>query len=335
MATTVWGGSDASIEAAEYRARAGALTLGYLNSGLTRDMLRAVLAQAATGIELVDVDELTVPDEEERVTDVFTDRYLLEPVNPGEDQDDPETMMQPTPAGREVPFVGATLQSWLHRCPAGPIDLGEGSGEALWALLAGWTSTVVHALAAGRQTVSEVQEEVAVLDYEAVELRLSMLEEMGLLRILVEPGGAEEARFGPSEWLCLGIAPLAAAARTELRHPLEDTAPIAAADVEAALRLTLPLLQTKAGISGACSLEVELDEGVLGGPVGMTARIEEGRVVACEPGIDPEADAWVAGSTAGWLDAVIDRNQRGLRSGGDWRLPRDLLGGLHKVLFGR
>ncbi len=329
----MWGGSDAGIEAAEYRARAGALTLSYLTSGLTRDTLRTVLAQAATGTYLVDADELTVPDRAERVNDVFADRYLVEPVDPGDDPDDPETMMKPTPAGREVPLVGASLQSWLHRCPAGPIELGEGSGEALWSLLSGWTSTVVHALAAGSQTVAEVQEEVAVLDEEAVEVRLSMLEEMGLLRFLADPGGEEEARFEPTDWLRLGIAPLAAAARLELRHPLEDTAPIAAADVEAALRLTLPLLRTKASISGSCSLEVELDEGVLGGPVGMTARIEQGRV-ACEPGIDPEADAWVAGSTAGWLDAVIDRNQRALRSGGDWRLPRDLFGGLHKVLFG-
>jgi len=330
----VWGGSDASIEAAEYRARAGALTLSYLTSGLTRDTLRTVLAQAATGTYLVNADELTVPDKAERVNDVFADRYLVEPVDPGDDPDDPETMMQPTPAGREVPLVGATLQSWLHRCPAGPIELGEGSGEALWSLLSGWTSTVVHALAAGSQTVAEVQEEVAVLEQEAVEVRLSMLEEVGLLRFLADPGGEEEARFEPTEWLRLGIAPLAAAARMELRHPLEDTAPIAAADVEAALRLTLPLLRMKPSLSGACSLEVELDEGVLGSPAGMTARIEEGRVVACEPGIDPEADAWVAGSTAGWLDAVIDRNQRALRSGGDWRLPRDLFGGLHKVLFG-
>ena len=240
----MWGRSDASIEAAEYRARAGALTLSYLTSGPTRDTLRAVLAQAATGIYLVDAREFPMPDRAERVNEVFADRYLLEPADPGDDPDDPETMMQPTPAGREVPLVGATLKSWLGRCPAGPIELGQGSGE-------------------------------------------------------------------------------------------EDTAPIAAADVEAALRLTLPLLRMKSSLSGSCSLEVELDEGVLGGPVGMTARIEEGRVVACEPGIDPEADAWVAGSTAGWLDAVIERNQRGLRSGGDWRLPRDLFGGLHKVLFGR
>ena len=330
----MWGGSDASSEAAEYRARAGALTLSYLTSGLTRDMLRAVLAQAATGIYLVDARELTVPDRAQRVNEVFADRYLLEPADPGDDPDDPNTKMQPTPAGREVPLVGASLRTWLRRCPTGPVELGEGSGDLLWGLLAGWASTVVHAVAAGPRTEEEVREAVGVLDAEEIDARIALLAEEGLLHALPGAESDGETRFEPTDWLRLGIAPLAAAARLELRHPLEDTAPIAAADVEAALRLTLPLLRMKSSLSGSCSLEVELDEGVLGGPVGMTARIEEGRVVACEPGIDPEADAWVAGSTAGWLDAVIDRNQRGLRSGGDWRLPRDLFGGLHKVLFG-
>lgn len=324
-------GGDAAV--AEYRARAGALTLMYLNSGLRRDVLRTVLAQAASGVELVEPDDLTVPDEAANIAEVFADRYLLEPADPAADHDDPETPMQPTPAGREVPFVAAVVQEWLNRCPAGPIALGEGSGDVLWPLLSGWVSTVVHAVAAGPRTAVEVEEEVTVLNGEEIEARIGLLEEVGLLRALPAEEGGDE-RFEATEWLRLAIAPLAAAARMELRYPLDDTAPIAAADVEAALRLTLPLVRMQQGPSGACSLEIELDEGVVGGPVGMTARIEGGRVVACEQGIDPAAGAWIAGDTAGWLDAAINGNRGPLRSGGDWRLPRDLLGGLHRALFG-
>lgn len=320
--------------AAEYRARAGALTLTYLNSGLRRDVLLTVLAQAASGVELVDPDELTLPDEATNVAEVFADRYLLEPADPDDDPDDPETLMQPTAAGREVPPTAAVLQGWLNRCPAGPIEIGEGSGDVLWPLLSGWVSTVVHALAAGPRTVAEVQEAVGVLNEEEIEARMGLLEEVGLLRAVEAEGGDEETRFESTQWLRYAIAPLAAAARMELRHPLDDTAPIAAADVEAALQLTLPLLRASPGLSGACSLEVELDEGVVGGPVGMTVRIEQGRVIACEPGIDPEADARIAGDTAAWLDAVIDDERRAMRSDGDWRFTRDLLGGLHKTLFG-
>jgi hypothetical protein len=319
----------------EFRARAGALTLTYLSSGLERDTLRTVLAEATTGVDLIEPDDLTEADEATMIASVFSDRYLLEPVDPTDDPDDPETMMQPTPAGREVPFVGAALQGWLNRCPAGPIQLGQGSGQALWPLLSGWASTVVHAIAPGPRTFAEVCEAVAVLDEEAVDARIGLLEEAGLVRALPAEEDDGEPRFEATEWLRRGIAPLAAAARMELRHPREDTAPIAAADVGAALQLTLPLLRMKRGLSGSCSLEIALDEGIVGGPVGVTARIERGRVVACERGIDPEADAWVEGSTAAWLDAVIDADRGSVRSGGNRRLPRNLLGGLHKALFGR
>jgi hypothetical protein len=332
IVTQVAAGSE-GIEASAYRARAGALTLSYLTSGLGRDTLRSVLAQAATDIDLVEDEDLVEPSQEESVDEVFADRYLVEPANPADDPDDPETKMQPAPAGREVPFVAAALQRWLEASPAGAIELGQGMGDAIWPLLAGWTSTVVHALARGPRTLTEIFEEVAVLTWEGVDARVELLEESGMARAL-PAGPGEEPRFEATDWLRLGIAPLAAAARMELRHPLADMAPIAAADAEAALRLTLPLLRIKSGLSGACSLEVELDEGVVGGRVGMTARIADGEVVACEPELDSGADAWVRGPTAGWLDAVIDRDQRLLDSGGDWRLPRDLLGGLHEALFG-
>jgi len=308
----------------DFRARAGALTLTYLNSGLGRGTLRAVLAQAATGAELVEPEDLVEDkDEAERVADVFADRFLVEPVDPADDPDNPETPMQPTPAGREAPLVGATLKRWLDSCPTGPVVLGQGSGDPLWALLSGWSSMVVHAVAAGPRTEGEVQEVVGVLDAEEIDARIALLVEEGLLHVLPGEQDDGEPRFEATEWLRLAIAPLAAAARMELRHPLGDTAPIAAADAAAALQLALPLLRMKSSLSGSCALEIELDEGVVGGPVAMTARVEEGRVVACEPGADPAADASVSGPTAAWLDAAIDGSQGGLTTAGDWRFPRE------------
>ena len=34
------------------------------------------------------------------------------------------------------------------------------------------------------------------------------------------------------------------------------------------------------------------------------------------------------------LDTVIEPDAKRVRTGGDWRLPRELLGGLRKALFG-
>lgn len=320
--------------ASEYKARAGALTLSYLTSTMSWDELRAILAQAATGADLVDLDAIVLPDRDQAVVDIFADRYLLEPADPDDDPDDIETKMQPTPAGREVPLVGAALHRWYERCPAGPVMPGESAGRVLWPLLCDWASTVVHAVAAKPRSAAEIDEKIGVIPLELVEASLGLLDEAGLVRPLPpeHPGGDE--RYEPTEWLRLAIAPLAAAARLELRHPREDTAPLAAADVEAILQLSLPLLRAPAGLSGGCALSVELDEGVIGSPVGVTARIDAGRIVACELGIDPDADASAAGPSGAWLDAMIEGDTRGVSSDGDWRLPRDILRGLHKALFG-
>jgi hypothetical protein len=320
--------------ASEYKARAGALTLGYLNSTVGWDALRAILAQSATGEELIDPDALVVPDTMAAVAGIFADRYLIEPVDPNDDPDDIETVMRPTPAGREVPFVGATLHRWLKRCPRGPVAAGEDSGDVLWPLLSSWVGTVVHAVAAKPRTAAETQEAVGVLPLEIVEANIDLLSDAGLTRALPpeQPGGEE--RFEPTDWLRLAVAPLAASARMELRYPREDTAPIAAADVVAALQLALPLLRVSRGLSGTCALSVELDEGVIGSPAGVTARIEQRRVVACEPGADPGADSHASGSTAAWLDAVIERDTGQIETGGDARLAGAVLKGLHKKLFG-
>lgn len=320
--------------AGEYKARAGALTLGYLNSTIGWDELRAILAQAATGVDLVDIDAIVMPDRDEAVLNIFADRYLLEPANPDDDPDDVETKMRPTPAGREVPLLGATLHRWYEHCPNGPVVPGENSGQVLWPLLCGWTSTVVHAVSAKPRSAVEVQEEIGVIPLELVVASLGLLGRVGLIRPLPPPAAGEEMRFEPTEWLRLAVAPLAASARLELRHPRGDTAPIAAADVEALLQLTLPLLRMPARLSGSCSLSVQLDEGVVGSPAGLTAVIDEGRVVACEPGIDPQADAWVEVTTGQWLDAMIERDTRGIRSGGRHRIATTLLGALHERLFG-
>ncbi|HZK15753.1 MAG TPA: hypothetical protein VFC52_04110, partial [Solirubrobacterales bacterium] len=65
-----------------YRARAGALTLGYLNSTVSWEALLEILAQAATGAELFDAETLVVPSPDEAAVDIFADPYLIEPANP-------------------------------------------------------------------------------------------------------------------------------------------------------------------------------------------------------------------------------------------------------------
>jgi len=109
-----------------FRARAGALTLFYICSPLDRETLLALLAETTTGARLIE-EKLELPSEKVQIDSVFADRYLLEPSDPDLDPDevDEHTLMRPTPAGREIPFVADALQRWLRRCPSGPIRLDD------------------------------------------------------------------------------------------------------------------------------------------------------------------------------------------------------------------
>jgi hypothetical protein len=327
-------GGPASREGeAGFRARAGALTLLYLASPMERPVLLMLLAEATTGVEVL--EELEAPDEHAAIAAVFNDAYLVEPVDPELGPGDPigpDTLLQPTPAGREVPLVATALQRWLGSCPAGPIELGPDSGPVLSPLLTGWASAVTHALAAEPLTAAQVCEAVQTLDLESVEGRIEAMEGAGLLDAVAGERG--ETRYAPTEWLRLGIAPLAAAARMELRHPPGDTAPIAALDAEAAFHLALPLLELPEKLSGTCSLAVDLEEGVRYSPAGVTARLEQGRVVSCEARSEEEADAWAAASVGDWLDSVIEGDAKRVRAGGERRLVSALLDELHRTLFG-
>jgi hypothetical protein len=317
-----------------FRARAGALTLLYLASPMERGILLALLAEAATGVELL--DDFEPPDVDDPIDlSIFDDPYLFEPADPDADPDEPidwDTSLRAAPAGQDLPFVGFVLEDWLSKCPEGPLKLGPEAGPAMSALLAGWSSRAMHALAARPLTVAEVTEAVGTLSPGVVEDRVEEMERAGLLEAL--PGGDGEEQFAVTDWLRMAIAPLAAAARLEHRHPPGDTAPIAALDVEAAFLLTLPLLELPPELSGTCSLAVDLEEGLTDSPAGVTARISEGRVVSCEVRLDEDVDAWAAASAADWLDTVIELDAKLVRSGGERRLPRTLLYALHETLFG-
>lgn len=315
-----------------FKARAGALTLFYIASPMERQVLLTLLAEVNTGVEL---QELEPPSEEFLRMGIFEDTYMLEPADPDHPPGEPideDTLLRPTAAGREMLPVSEMLEGWLRECPSGPRELGPDVGDVLGPLLWGWSSMMVHALAAGPLTAAEVKAALGVLELELIEDRIELMAEAGLLREL--PGAAGEPRFEATRWLRRAVAPLLGAARIEHRHPPGDTAPISALDVEAVFHLTLPLLELPKRLSGSCSFAVELEPGVPGSPAGVTARIEAGRVVSCEVGPEEAADAVASAPIGDWLDTLIERRAKKVQSNGDRKLARRVLHELHMALFG-
>jgi DNA-binding transcriptional ArsR family regulator len=234
--------------------------------------------------------------------------------------------------GREALFIAFVVECWLQSAPHGPVPFDGPEAEGTVAALAeGWSATVVHMLAREPMTLSELDTAIDGLGCRAVNRHLEAMQSTGQVEALTDGG---EAIYALTDWARAGIAPLIASARLERRNPMEGMAPIDALDVDAGFRLSLPLLTLPKELSGVCRLGLNLDEDERSAMTGVTARIEEGRVVSCRDGLDVEANAWAAGTAADWLDTVIEPDTKRVRTGGDRWLSGALLDSLHKTLFG-
>lgn len=234
-----------------------------------------------------------------------------------------------TPQGREAYAISKLFEVWVESAPGGGLPSGgDGAREAKEALVDGWASTLLHALAAGPQSVAALERAIEGADRAALERRL---EAMSLLGMLERHHGEEgEPLYAGTDWLREGIVPLAAAARHERAHTYEDARPIEPLDVAAAFQLALPLVVLPGEPSGACRLAVELGGGVV---AGVTAKVEQGRVVGCLPDLEEDVDASVTGDTRAWFRAVIDGGVKRVRADGDRRLSRAIVRALHERLF--
>jgi DNA-binding HxlR family transcriptional regulator len=239
--------------------------------------------------------------------------------------------------GEEMLFVADVVESWLKRCPTGPIAPdGEEAKGAVKALAGGWSSRLVRALASGPHTLTELHELIPDVSYQSLERRISWMRATGQIEAVEKPGRGTP--YGVTDWLRRAIAPLGAAGRCERRHMEAESGPITNVEVEASFLLVLPLVPLRSSARGACMLAAHT------GPngseedlplTGVTVEVERGAVVSCTPAVSQEPGTWAVGSPETWLDAVIDGRIEDLRIGGaDPQLALDLATGLHFALFG-
>ena len=239
-----------------------------------------------------------------------------------------------TPMGEELLGVAEGLEAWLQESPDGPISLESGAAKgAVKALVDGWGSTMMAALAARPLSLTELDSLISGLSYPALERRLSSMRIAGLVEAC--PGHGAGTPYGVTEWARRGVAPLAAASRCERLHMGKASPPVTQLDIEAAFLLATPLAGLPAGAAGLCQLEVEAGSAGIAGPAGVQVTIEDGRVVACVSRLEPKPGAYAVGSARTWFSAVRDGEIRELRFGGSRRLAEDLVGGLHAAFARR
>lgn len=236
--------------------------------------------------------------------------------------------------GRELLGVARVLRSWLEGSPEGQVDLGgRAAKSAVKALVDGWSSGIVRALAARPLSLTALNTLITGLNYPSLERRLAAMRLAGQIEAC--PCKGRGTPYRGTEWLGRAIAPLAAAARWEREHVPARTAPIGRIDVEAAFLLTVPLMRLSPDVSGTCRMVVEMRGagGAGSGVVGVLASVEEGRVVSCVSRLQGPADGWAAGTANAWMDAVGAGDAEALEVGGDCELAREMVDGLGSALF--
>jgi DNA-binding HxlR family transcriptional regulator len=242
-----------------------------------------------------------------------------------------------TPAGEEMLFVAEVLEAWLADAPDGPIPLdSKAARAAIKALAGGWSSTLVHALAAGSYSLTQLARLIPDASYASLGRHLGRMRVTR--QVARERGEGRSTPYVATDWLRRSIAPLCAAGRCEHRH-MQDAAPITDIEVEASFLMSLPLVSLPGTANGTCVLAVHTGAGeqrqTQEGLAGVTVAIARGQVTACEVGVGDQPPTWALGTPEAWLDGVIDGNFEELRFGGvNPRLALVLVKSVHLALFG-
>jgi DNA-binding HxlR family transcriptional regulator len=242
-----------------------------------------------------------------------------------------------TEVGKGVLAVAEVVEAWLSRAPQGAIALGsEPAKGAIRALVGGWGSTMLRALAARPLSLTELSSVIGDHSYPALERRLSAMR--AARQVEPRPDGDRGAKpYGVTDWTRQAVAPLVAAGRCECQHLAATTDPLARLDIEAAFLLSVPLVDLEATRSGSCLLAV--DTGLRRSAnandrlAGVCVEIEEGSVISCSSRLVQDPSTWAVGSASAWVEAILDGNRDRLRLGGeDPKIAEDLTQRLHGSL---
>jgi DNA-binding HxlR family transcriptional regulator len=236
-----------------------------------------------------------------------------------------------TKSGGELLEVAAVVSAWLSLSPEGPVALGTTAARsAIKALVDGWSTSILRALAARPLALTELDRLIAGLNYPSLERRLGAMRMAGQVEKC--PGKARGTPYAVTDWLRRAVGPLVAATRWELQHLGERAARITDRDAEATFLLALPLVSLPDDHFGICRLVVEEANGDRF--AGVLARVEAGRVVACTSLLRSDSVASAVGPVPAWMPAVMERKMTRLELGGDRAFAAALVEGLSQALFG-
>lgn len=310
--------------------RSGALTLSLLaaplNAAILRALAQAPKRQASLRSDLGAPAQTTLRTQLGRLADVGALEKHRRNHFPG------ALDYALTPSGRELLVVAESLERWLAFNSQVPTALGDNSTKAtVSALVQGWSTAMVRALASGPLSLTELDRIISSLSYPALERRLTALRLADLVK--ARPANHRRSPYAVTERLRRSMAPVVAAARWERRNLAAETQPIGRIDFETVFLLTVPLLDRLGGASGSCRLAVELPDSARSRLAGVTVDVDRGRIDRCVTQLRVDSHAAAQGSPSAWLDALVSENTAQLELSGDCSIARQLVEALNSALF--
>jgi len=234
--------------------------------------------------------------------------------------------------GRDLLAVVDLLGSWLAEAPMGSIELGSAAAKnSVKALVEGWSSTIIRALAAKPLSLTELSRLISGLSYPSLERRLGTMRLAGLIER--STGNGRGTPYAVTDWLRRASGPLAASIRWERRHLGDQAPPVSRLDFEAVFLLAVPKARLTGEQNGLCRLGVDLQSGGEHRLAGVVVEVKEGRVASCLTRLNGETDAWALGSPSAWLAALLEQDLERLEVGGDVQLAVALVDQLYDSAF--
>lgn len=233
-----------------------------------------------------------------------------------------------TSSGKGLLWVESIHRGWLQLAPNGPVQPAtQAAKSAIKALIGGWSSGIVRALAARPFALTELSRLIPQISYPTLERRLSAMRRVGLAEAR-RNGSGRGTPYAATHWLRHAVGPLTASMEWEQRHCAEQAPALRRIDIEAPLLLVAPLLELDRGRSPICRLAVELGTGAATDYAGVMVTIKEGRPTAWLSRLNGEADAWATGSLSDWLRWFNGKDEARLDFGGDTAIAAALVDSL-------
>jgi DNA-binding HxlR family transcriptional regulator len=309
-------------------ARTGSQALGLLAASLNVEILRALKDEPRNLLDLRQAVG-SPPQSTMRVyTRTLADIGLVERRRRNEFPATAE--YSSTPAGEALLDVAAVLEAWLQSAPGGPLTIGSVAAKsATKALIGGWSSNIIRAVAARSLTLTELNVLIPKISYPSLERRLGAMRLAGLVE--AQLGDGRGVPYLATEWLRRAVLPLVSAIAWEQQFLQEPEAKIGTLDAEAAFLLAVPLIELGPETSGRCRLSVEIRGGAEPVFAGVILGIEGGGIESCTVRLKGDVDASASGTPGAWIRQVRGASESQLEMSGDFALSRAVVDALQAL----